>query len=104
MRTSFSFANTTTGAPSPVSEIAPIQLHLPAGAFGTGSDEKLIAVSAAAGANVGDSKTRKWVNGSASSPGAGLMTERSRRYSGTRNSTLRRKVIRVAAWRGSGPP
>src|SRR2546425_6042468 len=99
MRTSFSLASTMAGAPSPLSEIAPIQLHLPAGAFGTGSEAKLIAVSAGAGAKDGDYKSRKCVNGSASSPGAGLMAERFRRYSGTRTSTLRKKVIRVAAWR-----
>src|SRR2546425_8015662 len=80
MRTSFSLASTMAGAPSPLSEIAPIQLHLPAGAFGTGSEAKLIAVSAGAGAKDGDSKSRKCVNGSASSPGAGLMAERFRRY------------------------
>src|SRR6266850_5135950 len=97
MRTSFSLARTIVGAPSPVNEIAPIQLHLPAGAFGTGSDEKLIAISAGADAKVGDSNFKKCVNGCASSPGGRLMLDKSLRYSGTRTSTLRRNAIRVAA-------
>src|SRR6267378_3607015 len=91
------------GTPSPFNEIAPIQLHLSAGAFGTGSDEKLIALSAGAGAKVGDSIFRKCVNGCASSPGGGLMLDRSLRYSGTRTSTLRRNAMRVAAPCGSEP-
>src|SRR5688572_31518544 len=90
MRTSFSLASTMAGGPSPFSEIAPIQLHLPAGTFGTGSGEKLIAVSAGAVVNVGDSIFKKWVNGWASSPGGGLIALRSRRYSNTRTSTFRR--------------
>src|SRR5688572_32034638 len=103
MRTSFSFASTMAGGPSPFNEIAPIQLHLPAGTLGSGSDEKLTSLSADAGVKVGDSIFKKWVNGCASSPGGGLMALRSRRYSGTRTSTFLRNVIRVAAGRTSAP-
>src|SRR5262249_45272013 len=66
-------------------------------------DEKARLVSGGAGEELGFSMLNKSVNGCAPSPGGGLIRERSRRYSGTRTRTLRRKIVLVPAARGSGP-
>ena len=91
-----------TGAPAPLSETAPIQLHgFPAAV--SGATWKLIAVSAGGGVKVGEGSSRKWVKGVASFPAVGWITLRLCRKSGTRINELRRKAMRTAAARGSGP-
>src|SRR6185503_38010 len=95
-RTSRAVAVAITGAPSLLNEIAPIQSVLSVVKF-KGSGLNSIEKSAAAVLNTGASSFKKFLTGVASSPGGGLIAARSRRYSGTRTKTLRRKLVRVAA-------
>src|SRR5215208_2007335 len=90
----------TTGAPSPVNEIAPTQATLSVARV-KGSGVNLILRSGSAALKIGASNFRKCVSGVASSPGGGLIAARSRRYSGTRIKTFRKKLVRVAAPRRS---
>src|SRR5438045_5961603 len=85
--------------------MAPTQPHFSVPRFPAdrGSDVNARFVSAGAGEAAGDSILNRRANGCAPSPGAGLIRERSRRYSGTRTRTLRRKIVLVAAALGSGP-
>src|ERR1044072_5188671 len=95
-RTSLPVAVAITGAPDPLNEIAPIQ---PVGSAPTAvihSGLNVRVVSGGAAVKTGASIFRKCVKGVASSPGGGLITARSRRYSGRRIKTLRRKLVRVA--------
>src|SRR6185369_12101174 len=94
--TSRAVAVAITGAPEPLSEMAPIQSVLSVAGF-KGSGLNVSDESGAAVVKTGASIFRKCVNGTASSPGGGLITARSRRYSGKRIKTLRRKLVRVAA-------
>src|ERR1700757_423377 len=93
-RTLLAFAAATAGTPDPLKEIAPIQLHFSAGRFATGCGVNDIASSTGAGLKSGDARRRKCVNGTASSPGCGLISDRLARNSGTCISTLRRKMDR----------
>src|ERR1044072_1356804 len=96
-RTSLPVAVAITGAPDPLNEIAPIQ---PVGSAPTAvihSGLNVRVVSGGAAVKTGASIFRKCVKGVASSPGGGLINARSRRYSGKRTSTLRRKLVPVAA-------
>src|SRR5690242_4012291 len=92
--TSRTVAVTITGAPWLLSEIAPTQSVLSVVKV---SVVNRMSESGGAALNSGDSKRTKCRSGTASSPGCGLIAARSRRYSGTRTSTLRRKLVRVAA-------
>src|SRR6476619_7118827 len=96
-RTCSADAVAMTGAPVPLKEIAPIQVCGDGLATLMGSGLKVRPVSGAAVLNSGTSNLRKLVRGVASSPGGGLIAARLLRYSGTRTSTLRRKLVRVAA-------
>src|SRR4029079_9488654 len=95
-RTSRAVAVAITGAPSLLNEIAPIQSVLSVVEF-KGSGRNSIDKSGAAVLNTGASSFKKFLMGVASSPGGGLIAARSRRYSGTRTNTLRRKLVNVAA-------
>src|SRR6185369_12927806 len=96
-RTSRPVAVAITGAPDPLKEIAPIQSAGSAPAAVTHSGLNVRFTSGGAAVKTGASIFRKCVKGIASSPGGGLITARSRRYSGKRTNTLRRKLVRVAA-------
>src|SRR5688572_5416748 len=74
--TSRELAVTITGAPSPLNAIARIHSARNDWSPEIRSGLKVIAVSGAAVVNTGDSKTRKCVNGAASSPGGGLIARR----------------------------
>src|SRR6185369_2876494 len=96
-RTSLPVAVAITGVPDPLNEIAPIQSAGSAPAAVTHSGLKVMVVSGGAAVKTGASIFRKCVKGVASSPGGGLITARSRRYSGKRINTFRKKLVRVAA-------
>jgi len=103
-RTCLALATTITGGVSPSSAIALAHVQpLSIPAFCRSSTLKSRPGSTAAGVETGDSKSRKRVNGSASSPAGGLIAARSWRYSGTRIRTFRKKTSRVPAARGSEP-
>src|SRR5581483_12249103 len=87
----------------PSSEIAPIQFHAEPANCDKVCGVKVIAASGGAGVNVGVCSRTKWANGCASSPGGGFSSVRLARNSGTRISTLRKKMDRVAAVLGSAP-